>query len=235
MKKIKLIVKIIFIISAILFFAKNLVLAEIVQKESQGLIYYLYIPSSYDSSKQYPFIVALHWSTGRGTDMIERWQEPAEKMGYIVACPNSRNSAIWDIKVEDSGILRMIEEVELNYSINKKRVFITGFSSGGTYAYYFGITYPQIFAASAPFAGSLKWLIRESGLDLKATKKKIPIYIVHGTNDITVKVEEGYFARDELFKYGFKVVLKEIGGLDHQYPPYVSWPIIKWFDRQYTE
>lgn len=204
--------------------------AETIEKDAKGLAYYLYIPSAYNPSTKYPLIVALHWSTARGTDMIERWQEQAEKKGYIVACPNSDNPDYWDIKVEDSAILGMINEIIKGYSINQNRIYVTGFSAGGTYAYYLGLAYPEIFSASAPFAGSLKWLISKGRLNLKAVKKKIPIYIFHGSSDIMVKIEESYFARDELAKYGFNATLKEIKGLDHQYPSYVTWQIIRWFE-----
>mgnify|MGYP001601111928 CR=1 FL=1 len=205
--------------------------AEVIQRDIEGVPYYLYIPSKYNSSQEYPLIVALHWSTAIGMDMLERWREPAEKLSYIVACPNSHNSNYWDIKEEDGRILRMIEQIEKDYSVDKKRVLVTGFSAGGTYAYYLGIVYPEIFAASAPLAGSLKWLISENGLKLSMVKKKTPIYAIYGAKDITVGIEEGRFAQDELRKYGFQITLKEISGLDHQYPPFLNWPIIKWFEK----
>lgn len=53
----------------------------------------------------------------------------------------------------------MINEIIKDYSINQNRIYVTGFSAGGTYAYYLGFMYPEIFSASAPFAGSLKRII----------------------------------------------------------------------------
>lgn len=209
--------------------------AEVLEKDSQGFHYYLYLPTSYEPSQEYPLIVALHWATARGTDMIERWQEPAEKLGYLVASPNSHNLRYWDIHAEDEDILRMIKEVTEDYSVDKKRIFVTGFSSGGTYALYLGLSYPETFAATAPFSSSLKWLMREAGLKPENITQKIPVCLVHGTNDITIDISESYFAQQELLKYGFKAVIKEISGLDHQYPSYVSWTIIKWFNRQGRE
>ena len=204
-------------------------------KDSKGFVYYLYVPTAYTTSQKYSLIVALHWSTGRGMDMIERWKEPAEKYGYIIVCPDSANSNYWDIKVEDACLLRMIEEVTRDYSIDKKRIFVTGFSAGGTYALYLGLTYADIFAASAPFAGSLKWLIKEAGVRPDKVRKQIPFCFVHGTNDITVDIKESYFGQQELLKYGFKAVVKEASGLDHQYPAYISWTIAQWFNRQHIE
>jgi phospholipase/carboxylesterase len=222
----------IFIIILILIVTGSIANAEVINKETLGFEYYIYLPSNYSPEKTYPIVVALHWSTARGTDMIERWREPADKMGYIFVCPNSHNQNYWDIQVEDKDILRMIKEISKDYAIQKNRIFVTGFSAGGTYALYLGLSYPEIFAAAAPFAGSLRWLMNNTGMNLANVSKQIPICLIHGTNDITVDIKESYFAQSELLKYGFKAVIKEVPGVDHQYPAYVSWTIIKWFDRQ---
>ncbi len=202
--------------------------AEVVQKETDGFVYYLYVPSSYESARQYPLIVALHWSTGRGTDMIERWKEPAEKYGYIVACPNSKEINYWDTD-EDRDVLRMISDIRKDYSIDSN-VFVTGFSGGAMFTYHLGVNYPDVFKAMAPFAGSLKRLLGDS-INLNYASQPIPVLIVHGTNDNVVDISESYFAKEELEKYGYKVKLREIGGLNHEYQYNISWPIIQWFEK----
>lgn len=219
------------LIFVLCFLNSKLIYAEVLQKETEELVYYLYVPSKYNAQQKYPLIVALHWSTGRGTDMIERWQEPAEKKGYIVACPNSRNSVCWDIKGEDGNILRMINAVIKDYSINQKRIFVTGFSGGGTYSYYLGFTYPDIFAASAPFAGSLKWVISQAGVNLSKVRKQIPIFILHGNRDKVVDISESIYAKKRLEKFGYEVKFMELKGEQHNYPAYISWAIINWFEK----
>lgn len=203
--------------------------ADIVKKETNGFVYYLYIPATYDSAKAYPLIVALHWSTGRGTDMIERWKKPAEKYGFIVACPNSNDINYWDTN-EDRDILRMVGEIKNDYSLDSN-ILITGFSGGGMFTYYLGIKYPDVFTAMAPVAGSLKRLLGGS-LSLEGIRQSIPVFIAHGTADSMVDIGESYFARDELVKRGYTVKFQEVGGLTHEYPMSLSWPIAQWFARK---
>lgn len=208
--------------------------AEVTQKETNGFVYYLYTPSSYNPAQKYPLIVALHWSSGRGTDMIERWKEPAEKYGYIVACPNSKDSNFWDTD-EDVNILRMIRVIKKEYAVDSSAVLVTGFSAGGMLTYYLGIHYPEVFTLMAPFAGSLKRLLGD-GINLnKDVKKTIPVFIVHGTSDSTVDLSESYFSRDQLINYGYIAKVYEVPGLDHQYPANVSWPIAQWFERKISQ
>lgn len=210
------------------------IFADIVEKDTDGFIYHLYTPSHYDPAQKYPLVVALHWSGGRGIDMLERWKEPAEKYGYIVAGPNSKESNHWGTE-EDINILSMIDKIKSEYSVDDSAVLITGFSGGGMFTYYLGIRYPYVFTAMAPFAGSLKRLLGSS-INLKRdVEKTIPVFIVQGTNDSTVSLSESYFARDELVKHGYTVKLYEVGGLDHQYPSNVSWIIAKWFEKKNSE
>ena len=206
----------------------SFVSADVVEKETNGFVYYLYTPTAYDPVKNYPLIVALHWSTGRGTDMIERWKEPAEKYGFIVACPNSRNINYWDTD-EDKDILRMIKEIKNSYSLDSN-ILVTGFSGGGMFTYYLGIRHPDVFTAMAPVAGSLKRLLG-NGLSLEDIKQPIPVFIVHGTADSMVDISESYFAKEELVKRGYTVKFHEVGGLSHEYPMNLCWPIAQWFDR----
>jgi len=223
--------KFVILTAIFLLFGVPFAIADVVQKETNGFVYYLYTPTAYDPAKNYPLVVALHWSTGRGTDMIDRWKEPAEKYGFIVACPNSKDGKFWDTN-EDKDILRMTEEIKNNYSIDGRNVLVTGFSGGATISYYLGIKYPDVFSAMAPFSGSLKWLLRNNEVNLNNITQPISVFIVHGTADSTIDISESYFAKDELVKHGYTVKFQEIGGLSHEYPNNISWPIAQWFDRK---
>lgn len=205
--------------------------AKVVEGDSRGMYYYLFVPSQYDRAKSYPLIVALHWSSGRGTDMLERWEKAAENKGYFVACPNSRNPQVWNLGKEDKDVLRMVDEIKSVYSIDPKRIFVTGFSAGATYAYYFGLVYPDTFAASAPIAGSLRFVIEAEKINVKNVERKIPFFIMHGDNDNIVNFEESQFARDYLEQSGFPVKLRKLGGEQHNFPADLSWVIINWFDK----
>jgi poly(3-hydroxybutyrate) depolymerase len=205
--------------------------AEVIQKDTQGFIYYLFLPSSYSSSRTWPLIITLHPSTGRGNMMVDLLSEPAEKKGYIVAGPNSADSNYWDFS-EEKDIFRMIEEIKKNYHIDSRRIFLTGFSSGAIMTYYLGLNYPEKFCAIAPFAGYLRKLEFNGTVNLSCQESRhIPILILHGANDITVNIKESLYAEERLKQLGYQVHLWKIGGLSHEYPPDASWIMINWFEK----
>jgi len=219
------------IIFCIFFCAPAASHADIIKKETKGFTYYLFLPSNYDSSRTWPLVITLHPSTGRGNMMVDLISEQAEKKGYIVAGPNSSNSNYWDFS-EEKDIFRMIEEIKENYSIDTRRIFLTGFSSGAIMAYYLGLNYPEKFRAIAPFAGYLKKLELNGNINLSREENKhIPILILHGTTDNTVNIKEGLYAKERLEQFGYKVKLWQIGGLSHEYPSSASWIIINWFEK----
>jgi len=213
----------------ILLICASKVDAEVVQESSHGFDYYLCVPDDYDSSKSYPLIVAFHWSTGRGSDMVERWQEQSEKKGYLVACPNSADSQYWDYS-EKEDVLRMIKQIGSDYNIDKSRIYLTGFSGGAMFSYYLGLNNPDLFAAIAPFAGPFRAL----GNDIRLSKKpdeQIPVFIIHGNRDNMVDISESEYAKSKLEKYGYTVKYMELKGEQHNYSKHISWAIANWFEK----
>lgn len=205
--------------------------AEITQKETQGFIYYLFLPSNYDSARAWPLIITLHPSTGRGNMMVDFLSEQAEKKGYIVAGPNSANSNYWAFS-EAKDIFQMIEEIKKNYNVDINRIFLTGFSSGAIMTYYLGLNYPEKFRAIAPFAGYLKKIELNGEVSLSREESKhIPVFILHGAIDSVVNIKEALYAEERLKQFGYKVRLWQISGLNHEYTPDASRLIVNWFEK----
>ncbi|MEI8348678.1 MAG: PHB depolymerase family esterase [Candidatus Omnitrophota bacterium] len=205
--------------------------AEVLKKETQKFVYYLLVPSSYNSAQSWPLIITLHPSTGRGNMMVDYLTEQAEKKGYIVAGPDSQDSKTWYFS-ESEDIFRMIDDIKAKYRIDEKRIFLTGFSSGAGMAYYLGLNYPQKFRAIAPFAGPFKQKEIDGRIDMSSDQSRhIPVLILHGKNDNTLDFSESVYAKERLGKFGYEVKLRELGGIGHEYPPEASWIIINWFDK----
>ncbi|GEM_PF-1874946 len=227
-KKMKIIFSIIFIVFFIL--PLNFVQAEVIQKETQGFSYSLFLPSSYDSSKDWPLIVALHPSTGRGRMMVDYFKEQAEEAGYIVAGPDSQDSATWYFN-ETGDILRMISEINQDYSLDTSRVFVTGFSAGAGMSYVVGLNNPDKIRAIAAFAGPFKELEIDRGVFLTRRQRRIPVLILHGSQDHTISIDASKYAKKRLKEFGYEVTFRDLRGVGHEYPDYVSWIIINWFEK----
>jgi len=113
--------------------------------------YALYLPSNYTPSRQWSVILAFDGGA-RGRVPVERYQQAAEKYGYIVAGSlNSRNGP-WEVSMQAAKA--MTSDVKARFSINPKRVYTAGMSGGARVAMKIALESRQIagvFASSAGF------------------------------------------------------------------------------------
>lgn len=116
-----------------------------------GQHYALYLPSNYKPSRQWSVILAFD-PQARGRVPVERYQQAAEKYGYIVAGSlNSRNGP-WEPAMNAAKV--MTADVKARFSIDPKRVYTAGMSGGARVAMKIALESRQIagvFASSAGF------------------------------------------------------------------------------------
>lgn len=205
--------------------------SETMQHEVEGFKYYLFVPDGIDQKQALPLIVSLHPSTGRGGMMIDLIKEQAQKKGYIVAAPNSKDSKSWFFD-ESEDIFKMIQQIKTTHAIDEKRIYLTGFSAGAGLVYYMGLNYPDKFRAIAAFAGPLRGPEQDVKIDISPdANRHIPVLILHGTLDGTLDISESIYARDKLLTNGYTVKFRELGGVGHEYPAHASWIMIDFFEK----
>ncbi|KAJ4291234.1 hypothetical protein N0V88_006234 [Collariella sp. IMI 366227] len=114
-----------------------------------------------------PILVNPHWCHGTAQAAFagSQWATLASKHGFIVIYPGSPNAAdqCWDVSSKETlthdgggdslGIVSMVRWTLEKYNADKKRVFVTGVSSGGMMTQVLLGSYPDVFAAGAAFAG----------------------------------------------------------------------------------
>jgi poly(hydroxyalkanoate) depolymerase family esterase len=113
-------------------------------------------------------VVALHGCTQTGDeyDCGTGWSTLADRHGFVVVCPqqqlsnNPKNCFSWFLPGDisrDQGealsIRQMVDHAIAKFGVDPRKVFVTGFSSGGAMASAMLATYPDIFAAGAIVAG----------------------------------------------------------------------------------
>src|SRR6185437_10611768 len=94
--------------------------------------YSLYVPENYSAARKWPLIICLHGGYGDGFDYIWTWLRPARTDGYILLSPKSI-AETWTMtmnSVDTRSIMRMLDEVKEQYSIDESRVFLSGLSDG---------------------------------------------------------------------------------------------------------
>ena len=126
--------------------------------------YKIITPKNYDPKKKYPFILSLHGFTGNGRSQAGFFPlaDLAEKYGFLYCFPSgldrswNATNACCDFtgKNDDSTYLRsLILWAQKEYSIDKKKVYVTGLSNGGFMSYRMAQDHADLITAIVPFAG----------------------------------------------------------------------------------
>jgi predicted esterase len=175
--------------------------------------YRLFVPASYDGSKAYPLIIALHGMGGDENSYFDQYAQggfktDAEKRGYLVACPKGREPASMYTGSAERDVMDVLAEVRRAYRIDSDRIYLTGHSMGGYGTWSVAMNHPEIFAALAPVAGG-------GNPSTMAKIAHIPQLVVHGDNDKTVPVERSRVMVEAAKKLGVELKYIEIPGGDH--------------------
>lgn len=163
----------------------------------------LVLPSGYKLGKPLPLVVVLHSGGGHAAMIEERTQMTvkAKQENFIVVYPdgsgytknrfhtwNSGHCCFYALSknVDDLGFIRkLVKRLSQKLNIDKRRIYLTGFSNGGMLAYYIAATTPNVFAAVAPVSATIGGYAHEYADKFIIPKpiQAIPLMIFHGTAD----------------------------------------------------
>jgi phospholipase/carboxylesterase len=194
--------------------------------------YSLYVPENYTPQQTWPLIVCLHGGYGRGDDYIWTWLRPAKSKGYLLLSPKSAGPT-WSIlnpPLDIRSIQVTLEEVCATYAVDRKRVYLTGLSDGGTFTYLLGLSYAELFAGIAVVAGEMHPMV--DTLLRRGQGKAVPMLIVHGVQDFIFDVQ---FTRQTcalLQKLGYTVTYQELPDWGHAYTYTINEQrVLPWFEN----
>jgi predicted peptidase len=151
--------------------------------------YVLFVPHDYKADKAYPVVLFLHGSGSTGIDgkkqvsgISAAIRANEKSFPAIVVFPQSQKRT-WKADSEDGKrALAILAEVEKQYKVDPKRIYLTGLSMGGFGTWSLAVAHPEKWAAIVPICG---------GGDPKQAEKikNIPCWCFHGDADPTVKVD----------------------------------------------
>ena len=123
----------------------------------------VYIPKSYDETKNTPLFVYLHGGVGMKDILPDStwleyinslpWINMAEEQGFICLFPKGEYTAMWWDTVGSANILSQIRIVKQKYNINNNKVYLSGFSDGASANYFMAMSHPTDFACFTPLNG----------------------------------------------------------------------------------
>jgi uncharacterized repeat protein (TIGR02059 family) len=138
----------------------------------------VYAPSGIKQNS--PLIITMHGMNQTMTDQKNQtsFQSVADANGFILVYPQSIGT-MWDLNgtSDIDFILAIINEMYKRYSIDRDRVYLSGFSMGGMMCYYAATKIADKIAAIAPVSGFLM-----SGPNA-VSSRPMPIIHLHGMND----------------------------------------------------
>ena len=143
---------------------------------------YVYAPSNLADNS--PLLMSFH---GMDQDpnyqqSNTHWEAVADTAGFVVAYPKGATGySTWDINgdKDTKWITQIIDQLATDYKIDKKRVYMSGFSMGGMLSYHAMGKIADKIAAFAPCSG---YLMMGAG----TAQRPVPIFHTHGTSDNVV-------------------------------------------------
>jgi len=188
-------------------------------QDKDTLKYRMLYPDS-DPLRKYPLVIFLHGSGERGSDNEAqlKWgvanfatdQNMILHPAIVIApqCPEksswsnfSRSKASADTRLQPTPtkpmelVIGLIHQLMKTMPIDSSRIYITGLSMGGFGTYDAIERYPDLFAAAVPVCGG-------GDPSRVSSIAKIPIWIVHGSEDPAVNPSYSLEMLDALTKAG---------------------------------
>ncbi|WP_052572859.1 prolyl oligopeptidase family serine peptidase [Haloferula sp. BvORR071] len=196
-------------------FAK-LLTGEWQRTEGHGLSYRIFGARKLRGADEagYPLVIYLH---GRDGDVMTP-EQPGEartfsqednyrKRECVIIAPQCPKGASWDGK-NSEAVVEIIGDLTKNLSIDKKRIYLTGYSMGGYGTFHLLAQEPRLFAAGVPVSGG--------GDPNKAESyKNVPVWVFHGAKDPTVNPDQSRKMVEALKKARAEVKYTEYADGDH--------------------
>jgi predicted peptidase len=181
-----------------------------------------------------PLIVWLHSTEGRGADNARQLtpevellvDERVQRLGpAFVLAPQCREGEKWSNKLatfplqpydlsavpesEVAGqVVALVETLAARYPIDRRRLYLMGFSMGGSGTWDALMRHPDLFAAGVPIVGV-------ADVSRAALLSRTPIWQFHGELDPTSPVENGRRMAEALRRAGAPSRYTELGGVGH--------------------
>jgi predicted peptidase len=208
--------------------------------------YQVYVPSDYAPTKVWALIVSLH-GNGRqgsdgllqtGTDFAIRVRENRVPFPALVIFPQAQVGTRWADTEMEELVIAELDQTMARFRVDAARVYLHGYSMGGSGGYRIAYKWPSRFAAIVIVAGRVIPAAPNTPVEIDRDRranpflttadpfatlaeriKSLPIWVFHGDADERVPVGESRQLVAALKKVGATVRYTEYPGVDHNVAP----------------
>lgn len=180
----------------------------------RGDLYLLHVPEEYSTEgARLPLIVYLSGGPGLAIDGANGAENVIAKSNYIVLYPNAEGR-MWWAHGQPERVEALLDEVLEQLNVDRSRVYLVGFSNGGTGALYYATLWPKRFSAVAALMGGAACMDELRPLALSKLAG-LPVLLAHGDRDPIIPHECSESAFKEIRKISPDSELHILKGREH--------------------
>jgi hypothetical protein len=172
------------------------------------------VPIGYVKAKSWPLLIVLH-GLGDGPIVVPSIDS------MIQIGPYGRGD-IWYRGIGEQDVFESIGFAKQIFNIDPNKIYLCGFSMGGSGTFELGLKYPDIWAACVPVCGTI------TSLEMVANGGNLPFWINTGSKDKVVPAKYTKMAYEKAVELGFEQwKYTEYEGMGHSF--WINWSEIeKW-------
>ncbi|MFH1231261.1 MAG: dienelactone hydrolase family protein, partial [Planctomycetota bacterium] len=185
--------------------------------------YHFYIPNNYKHTQKYPVIIFLHGGVSSPQIMPDEyikeiynlWVSPDQAEDLIYVIPVTSRGAEWWTEPGAHHIIDSIENIKLKYNVDENRIYISGFSDGGSGVYYMALHHNTNFAGFISLNGFLPVAQMGGQSVYLPNLRNKPIYAVNTGNDQLYPPDEVKPYIEEMGKADVPITVKNYPDISH--------------------
>lgn len=169
----------------------------------------VHVPPDHEHRGALPIVMVLHGMGGTALWTVQetQWDQLADREGFLLVVPEAlpldpgqpmsfwKNPTRWrdghlperdqQTAVDDGRyLLAVLDEVQNRFAVNRRRVFVTGFSNGAGMTFCLAATHAERLTAIAPVSGTCR-------LEHPRPARPVPTLYLIGTEDPLVPLAGG--------------------------------------------